>query len=82
VKETQRLMRLDTAGTPPREMARILKKRPSQISTKLSQVRHHTRPPGEITTYVDEQGRTITKCPPGYARGAYPSHTVGCAKRS
>ena len=32
-----------------------------------------TNPPGEVTTYVDELGRTITKCPPGYARGVFPN---------
>lgn len=33
-------------------------------------------PPGETSTYIDDQGRTITKCPPGFARGASPGPSV------
>ena len=34
-------------------------------------------PPGEIVEFIDELGRKVMKCPPGYARGAYPQRNVG-----
>lgn len=37
---------------------------------------------GETTTYTDEQGRKVTRVPPGYAIGATPSHTVMPLARS
>ena len=33
--------------------------------------------PTELPTYVDEQGRTIKKCPPGFAYGVAPQRSVG-----
>ena len=33
--------------------------------------------PGEVTTYVDELGRTVKRFPPGYAVGIYPAASVG-----
>jgi hypothetical protein len=33
-------------------------------------------PPGEVSEFVDEQGRRVTRCPPGYAYGAMPQRNV------
>jgi hypothetical protein len=33
-------------------------------------------PPGEITEYIDAEGRTVMKCPPAFARGAHPQRNV------
>ena len=30
----------------------------------------------DMTTYTDEQGRTVTKCSPGYAHGVFPDASV------
>lgn len=33
---------------------------------------HHTAPTGETTTYIDEEGRKVTRLQPGYAQGISP----------
>jgi hypothetical protein len=33
-------------------------------------------PPGEVTVIIDEDGRKITRCPPGYAKGAAPQRNI------
>ena len=43
------------------------------IGTTLPSVDHT-----ELPTYVDELGRTVKRCPPGFAYGASPPRSVGC----
>jgi hypothetical protein len=39
-----------------------------------------TTPPGETTTYLDEEGRRVTRLPPGIADGVVPGLTALPAK--
>jgi hypothetical protein len=61
------------------DIAKKLGLRQTTLNMFLGSLAGFSVPPGEITEYIDDQGRRIVKLPPGYARGAYPQRNVGGA---
>ena len=61
------------------DIAKKLGVSPTHLNIFLGSLAGLSMPPGEITEYIDDQGRRILKCPPGFAHGAYPQRNVGGA---
>lgn len=70
----QRMYTLESK--PPRDIARVVKRRLDDVQRYCATLIQRTMPKGEVTIYTDEQGRKITKYPPGYALGYRPAASV------
>jgi hypothetical protein len=59
------------------EIARELGVHPRKIAAFCAALAGLDVPPGEVTFFIDESGREVTKCPPAFAHSAYPQRNVG-----
>ncbi len=67
-------------GISRTEMARRLGKGFGWVDKLRNAVQAMSELVGEITTYTDADGHTVTRLPAAYARGVSPQKSAGSAK--
>lgn len=63
-------------GMHPKLIARAVDIKLWHVVKLVGTIKTTNKPIGEITIFIDEHGRKIKKCPPGYAHGYYPGVTA------